>query len=70
MDGIVDRIEGSLAVIETDGGMVNVPVIEGLQEGDCVTLEDGRIKRIDAEATRLRREKIEARLRRLTGGKS
>lgn len=65
MKGIVDRIENGIAVVETDGGMVDIPSIDGLQDGDFVELADGKIISIDRAAAEQRRAKLQARLDRM-----
>ena len=53
VDGVVDRIEGDLAVVVTeDGREIRLPA-KGLKEGDV--LVGGRV---DPEATRRRREEV------------
>ncbi len=60
---IVDRIEGSIAVLEEDdGGFRDVPVSElpaGLRRGDCLELEAGSW-RVDAARTKERLERLRA----------
>lgn len=64
---IIDRFEGELAVIETDGGMIEINVSElpeNAREGDVLVLENGRYA-VDSEATEQRRKNASDRLRRL-----
>lgn len=64
---IIDRFEGELAVIETDGGMIGIDVSElpeNAREGDVLVFENGRYA-VDPEATEQRRKKASDRLRRL-----
>lgn len=60
--GYIDRFEGDLAVIESDGASRAVPrcrLPEDARPGDAVELgEDGAI-RLDAERTAARRREIE-----------
>ncbi len=65
MKGIVDRIENGIAVVETDGGMVDVPAPDGLRDGDAVELEGGAIVAIDRAAGERRRSRMQARLDRM-----
>lgn len=60
MKGIVDRLEGDLAVIELENGEMAEIAVQGLgvSEGDVVHLENGRIV-VDHEATDSRRKHIE-----------
>ena len=66
MKGIVDRIEGNIAVVEIEGKMYNVDlsnIEEKILEGDIleVTMQDERIVNIkkDSNATEERRKYIE-----------
>lgn len=64
---IIDRFEGDIAVIETDGGMIEVNVSElpdNAREGDVLALENGRYT-VDCEASEERRRKASDRLQRL-----
>ena len=64
---IIDRFEGALAVIETDGGMIEInasELPENAREGDVLVLENGRYT-VDHEATEQRRKNASDRLRRL-----
>lgn len=65
MTGIVDRIENGIAVVETDEGMIDLPAIEGLQDGDVVEIEEGSIVSIDRAATEQRLARIQQRLDRM-----
>ena len=63
---IIDRFEGSLAVLETDDGMINVErslLPENAAEGD-VLVYDGSWT-VDTAATEQRRERTKNRLKRL-----
>ena len=63
---IIDRFEGSLAVLETDDGMINVErslLPENAAEGD-VLVYDGSWT-VDIAATEQRRERTRKRLKRL-----
>ncbi len=65
MEGIIDRIENQIAVVETDDGMISCPAPEFAAEGDCVIVENGQIVSVDREKTEARREKMRARLARM-----
>lgn len=65
MRGIVDRIENGIAVVETEDGMLDIPAVDGLQDGDFVELADGQIISIDRAAAEQRRAKLQARLDRM-----
>lgn len=65
---IIDRFEGEYAVIETDGGMINVlrsELPENAAEGDVLTYDCTWA--VDETATEERRSSMRSRLRRLTG---
>ena len=52
---IIDRFEGDFAVVETDNGMVNIPLSElpdGAKEGDVLRLV------LDKDAAKSREERI------------
>ncbi len=57
---IVDRFEGSYAVIECgDGSFINLPAVElpaGVKEGDVLSIT------VDSEATESRRASLQSRL--------
>ncbi len=57
---IVDRFEGSYAVIECgDGSFINLPAVElpaGVKEGDVLSIA------VDSEATESRRASLQSRL--------
>lgn len=59
---IIDRIEGSFAVTESnDGTMVNIPenkIIGEFKEGD-ILVEDSEFFKVDSELTKKRKEEIE-----------
>ncbi|MGN1031179.1 MAG: DUF3006 domain-containing protein [Butyricicoccaceae bacterium] len=65
MDGIIDRIENGIAVVETDDGMIHCPTADFAAEGDCVVIENGIIVSVDREKTEARKEKMRARLARM-----
>lgn len=57
---IVDRVEGGLAVVETDDGHVDVPVSEisgHVRDGVVLVQEDGTYL-VDEDATRERLDRI------------
>ena len=58
MKGIVDRIENGIAVVETKSGMLDLPAPDGLQDGDFVELENGKIVSIDRDAAQARRDRM------------
>lgn len=60
MRGIVDRLEGNIAVVELESGEMAEIEIQGLavSEGDVVHLENGSIV-VDHEATAKRKKQIE-----------
>lgn len=68
---IIDRFEAGMAVIETEDGMRKIPralLPEEATEGDVLRRSENGWK-IDAEATKARRERLAARRRRrLCGG--
>ncbi|MBQ8296837.1 MAG: DUF3006 domain-containing protein [Ruminococcus sp.] len=64
---IIDRFEGNIAVLETDGGMLEAErslVPAEAQEGDVLYFADGAYS-VDRAATEERRAAIRARLSRL-----
>lgn len=64
---IIDRIEGDFAVVETDSGMMDIPLSqlpEGSHEGDVLTCTDGVWSR-DIKASEERRKAVAGKLRRL-----
>lgn len=66
---IIDRFEGDIAVLETDGGMIELNrfyLPENAAEGD-VLVHDGGEWYIDRETTENRRNQIREKLRRLMG---
>lgn len=65
MDGIIDRIEKGIAVVETECGMIHCPAVSFAAEGDCVVIEHGHIRSVDREKTQARREKVRIRLARM-----
>ena len=58
---VIDRIEGSFAVIElNDGTMVNIPknkILGDFIEGD-ILVEDSEFFKVDSELTKKRKEEI------------
>ena len=67
---ILDRLEETLAVLETDDGMVNVPrelLPADVREGDVLRQAADGTYTTDTAATQARREKLLARTRRMTG---
>lgn len=65
MKGVVDRIENGIAVVETDGGMTEVPAPDGVQAGDVVNIERGAIVSVDRAEAEARRSRMQARLDRM-----
>ena len=67
---VIDRIEGGIAVCETEDGRRELPLAglpAGVREGDCLFLDgDGRWH-VDEQLTRQRREETAKRLRALFG---
>ncbi|MCR4796005.1 MULTISPECIES: DUF3006 domain-containing protein [Ruminococcus] len=64
---IIDRFEGSIAVLETDSGITNIErslLPENAAEGDVLIYDDGSWS-IDKAATEKRRSRIKSRLKRL-----
>ena len=65
---IIDRFEETIAVIETDDGMTEIPrsqILGDAREGDILRQNpDGSYQ---TAATQARREKLAARTRRLMG---
>lgn len=64
---IIDRFEGDLVVLETDSGMIQAArslLPENAREGDILT-QTANGYAVDAEATRIRREKLLARTKKL-----
>ena len=64
---IVDRIENGVAVCETDGVMVDIPLAKingGVREGDILR-EDGALYTVTPEETEQRRTAIKERFERL-----
>jgi hypothetical protein len=61
---IIDRIEGNIAVVETDGGHIDIPLTDILGEagaGDVLGKVDGGY-RIKKHATEKRRDEINRKL--------
>ncbi|MDR2900006.1 MAG: DUF3006 domain-containing protein [Treponema sp.] len=59
---VIDRFEGDFAVIETDKGMINVPMSDlpsGAKEGDMLSLI------ISSDETSARKKKIDGMMNRL-----
>ena len=65
MRAIIDRIENGIAVAETDSGMMDVPAVPNLKDGDIVEIEGNVIVRICQAETEARRAKMQARLDRM-----
>lgn len=66
----VDRFEDGFVVLETDDGMVNIPLSNAPQmlgEGMVVEYEDGRIVRVDLEETERREDELRRRFERILG---
>lgn len=63
---IVDRIEGDIAVCESENDeFLHIPLAQiesGLQEGDLLLFENG-LYRIDQAATQARKAHMQAKLR-------
>ncbi len=72
-NGIVDRFEGDMVVVEIDGKMVNFPR-EGapsmLAEGMVVVIRDGRIAEIDQIETQRIEDDMRRRFERILGKQS
>lgn len=65
---IIDRIEGDLAVVETDSGFINVPLgnISGrIRDGAVLACADGGFT-VDEDATAARLDAARRRRRRLS----
>ena len=65
MRGIVDRIEGRTAIIETEAGMIELAAVDNLKDGDVVEIENRQIVSIDRAETARRHARIQARLDRM-----
>ena len=64
---VIDRFEDNIAVIETDGGFIEIErsrLPEDVREGDIVTETDG-IWIVDITATQQRRKNIRELMKRL-----
>lgn len=64
---IIDRFEGSIAVLETDSGMLDVEkslIPDNAEEGDVLRCENG-VYTVDSDATEERRAAVRAKLNRL-----
>ena len=64
---VIDRFEDNIAVIETDGGFIEIErsrLPEDVREGDIVTETDG-IWIVDITATQQRRKNIRVLMKRL-----
>ncbi len=69
---IIDRLEGELAVVETDAGFLHIPrsaLPEGAREGDVLRKTEGGFV-LDPTETQRRRASLAARRRRMRGGNS
>lgn len=61
MRGIIDRFEGGLAVVETDGGFVNIPkgdLPDGAAEGSVLDIGTDGTASLDENAAADRERKI------------
>lgn len=68
---MIDRFEGEFAVLETEGGMMNVHrsfLPSSAREGDMVTY-NGSVYGIDREATEDLRSEVRDRLHKLLTGR-
>ncbi|MDE6034958.1 MAG: DUF3006 domain-containing protein [Ruminococcus sp.] len=64
---VIDRLEDNIAVIETDGGFIEIErsrLPEDVREGDVVTETDGKWL-ADVTATEQRRKNIRELMKRL-----
>lgn len=69
---IIDRIEGKVAVLETDEGIIEISAEElpsDAKEGDILVNSEGEW-RIDREATEQRRALVSNKLKRLMKGRN
>lgn len=67
---IIDRFEGSIAVIECDDGIFDISrdlLPENAVEGDVI-ISDGTTYYVDTESTEIRRKSLREQFHRLTGG--
>ena len=67
---IIDRFEETIAVIETDDGMTEIPrsqILGDAREGDILRQNPDGSYQTDTAATQARRDKLAARTRRLMG---
>lgn len=67
---IIDRFEETIAVIETDDGMTEIPrsqILGDAREGDILRQNPDGSYQTNTAATQARREKLAARTRRLMG---
>ena len=66
---IIDRFEGDFAVVETDNGLINIPLSdlpEGAKEGDVLRKDNDTMRfDIDVEDTAARKKRIEGKMNRL-----
>ena len=72
-NGIVDRFEGDMVVVEIDGKMVNFPRADTpsmLAEGMVVVIRDGRIAEIDQIETQRIEDDMRRRFERILGKQS
>ncbi|MFZ3102493.1 MAG: DUF3006 domain-containing protein [Desulfitobacteriaceae bacterium] len=61
MKGIIDRLEGNMAVVEIDGRLLDIPrdqLPDKVKEGDVIVGEKGAYL-IDEQETKRRRKEIE-----------
>lgn len=69
-NGIVDRFEGDMVVVEIDGKLVNFPRADApsmLAEGMVVVIRDGRIAEIDQIETQRIEDDMRRRFERILG---
>lgn len=72
-NGIVDRFEGDMVVVEIDGKMVNFPRADApsmLAEGMVVVIRDYRIAEIDQIETQRIEDDMRRRFERILGKQS
>ena len=68
MHGIVDRIEGGFAVVESGGNFINVPLgIVRVKEGDAVEFSESEILSVNKSETEKRKKEADALLKKLFG---
>jgi hypothetical protein len=65
---IIDRFEGSIAICEIDGAMVDIPlsrILGNAKEGDVLLVGEGDSFRVDSVKTESRKTAITERFKRL-----